>query len=830
MTRRHLPPRRLLAVAAALALIGAPGAQAKSNQGHRKASMDGTAPVCPLGTFLCPPRPDNYAICRPNAMLDFYDPTMTKDSSLRDTANTYTWAEQVDSSNQTVYHMQGNVKLERADQRMQSDTADYNNDTTDYDAKGNVRYQEAGELVKADHIRGNTNDSTGVADNVTYQLLQSRGNGTATQGHMFDAQHSQYTNAIYTTCDVGHHLWEFKAKDLTLNKDTGVGVARKATMRFANVPFLYLPYFTFPIDNRRKSGFLYPTLGNSSRSGFMVSTPYYLNLAPNYDATLDPRIYSDRGPMLAGEFRYLNLLRSTGTLNIEYMPKDHGNNDPGVVDQTKGDDRYLIKWINNTSLGGPFSFGANINRTSDRNYLRDFGNDIYAAATQILTSSAYVNAGGTWWNASFGGDIYQNVDPTLPDSVEPYQRLPRATLNIDVPVNRWLEIGAQTEAVAFRKSEWSNFSVNPDGKSVTVLPQNNALDGKRLDLYPYISADFQGSYWFVRPKLAYRYTAYQLDNDYRQFGYTEQLGTGDISPFTSRTPSRSLPIASLDSGLIFDRNTQLFGTNYTQTLEPRLYYLYVPYRNQNNLPLFDTSLMSFDYWQLFSPNQYSGADRQMNANNLTAAITSRLLDENGVERLALSFGQIRYFTQQRVQLPNGNGALNIPTATNYNGSDYVAQLTSQLSDDWRASASYQWNPNTRQTDMGAVELQHRIKTDGVLNFSYRFRRQPGATSVLLEQYDASIVYPVSDRWRLLGRWTYSVLDKKTVEALAGVEYDSCCVAVRLVGRHYVNNVDFYNPQTASTNTAIMFELEFKGLGAFNGQTEGILRRGILGYQ
>jgi LPS-assembly protein len=829
-----LPPRRLLAVAAALALIGAPGVEAKNSQGqHRKASMDGTVPACPLGTFLCPPRPDNYAICRPNAMLEFYDPTLTKDTTLRETSNTHAWAEQVDSSDQTVYHLQGRVKMERADQRMESDTADYNDDTTDYDAKGNVRYQEAGQLIKADHMRGNTDASTGTADNVTYQLLQSRGNGTATQGHMLDAQHSHYTNAIYTTCDVGHHLWEFRAKDLTLNKDTGVGVARKATMRVGNVPFLYLPYFTFPIDNRRKSGFLYPTLGNSSRSGFMVSTPYYLNLAPNYDATLDPRIYSERGFLLSTEFRYLNIFPGTsGILTLEYMPKDTGKNDVGVVDQTKGDDRYLIKWINSSHIAGPVSLSLNINRTSDRNYLRDFGNDIYQASTEILTSSAYLSAGGTWWNASFGGDIYQNVDPTLPDSVEPYKRLPRATLNLDIPLNRWFEVGAQTEAVAFSKSSWSNFTVNPVDQSVLVGPGNNALDGKRFDIYPYISADFQGSYWFVRPKVAYRYTSYQLDGDYRQFGYIQQLGTGDVSPFTSRTPSRSLPVVSLDSGLIFDRNTSLFGSNYTQTLEPRLYYLYVPYRNQNNLPLFDTSLMSFDYWQLFSSNQYSGADRQMNANNLTAALTSRLLDENGVERLSVSFGQIRYLTQQRVQLPvpGGNSLLSVPTPTNFNGSDYVAQITSQLSDDWRANLAYQWNPNTRQTDVAAFELQRRIKTDGVLNFSYRFRRTPGTTDILLEQYDASIVYPISDRWRLVGDWTYSVLDKKTVQALAGVEYDSCCVAVRLVGRHYVNNVNIYNPTTASANTAIMVELEFKGLGAFNGQTEGILRRGILGYQ
>src|SRR6185437_14037330 len=199
--------------------------------------------------------------------------------------------------------------------------------------------------------------------------------------------------------------------------------------------------------------------------------------------------------------------------------------------------------------------------------------------------------------------------------------------------------------------------------------------------------------WFVRPRVAWRYTDYQLSNGYQNYGYYGLLGSGTTTPFTQKSPSRSLPIVSLDSGLVFDRDTSLFGHDYTQTLEPRLYYLYVPYRDQNNLPLFDSSLMSFDYWQLFSTNQFSGADRQMNANNLTAAITTRLLDDGGVERLSASFGQIRYFTPQRVQMPNS--ANTSSPATDWSGSSYVAQLDLQLSDRWRASSSYQWSPNTR---------------------------------------------------------------------------------------------------------------------------------------
>ncbi|MEI7035821.1 LPS-assembly protein LptD [Fulvimonas yonginensis] len=801
-TPRTLPPRRLLAVAAALALSGgvaeartAP-AQPSTTPGP---AASAAAPTCPLGVFHCPPRPESYAMCRPNALLEFYDPTLPRDPALRESADTDVQSTHVDSSNQAYYRLSGNVRIERADQLLRADRIDYNDSTTDYDAQGNVRYQEAGELLSADRLRGNNQANHGVAENVRYQLLQSRGNGTAARGELLDAQHSRYSQVTYSTCDVGHHLWEVRAKDLKIDKADGVGVARGATMRFANVPFLYLPYFTFPVDNRRKSGFLYPTFGSSNRSGTMFAIPYYLNLAPNYDATLEPRIYTQRGTLLAGEFRYL-VPGTRGQLNVEYLPNDRGEDTPGG-DATHGQDRWLLKYGDVTRLGGPWVFSTSINRASDRSYLRDFGNDLYTSAIGTLASNAYVRGGGDWWSASFGADSYQNVDPYLPDTVVQYKRWPRATLGLDLPINRWLEFGADTEAVAFRKDD--------------------VIEGKRLDLYPYLAADFRGAAWFVRPRLAYRYTAYELDGDYQRYGYRGPLGGTQVSPFDDRTPSRALPIASLDTGLIFDRRTALFGTSYTQTLEPRLYYLYVPYRNQNDLPLFDTRLMSFDYWQLFSPNRFSGADRQMDANNLTAALTTRLLDDSGVERLSASIGQIHYFSPQRVQLPSSNVATAAPT--DWVHSDYVAQLGIQLNDRWRLDSAYQWNPNTRLTDLGTLGLQRRIGADGIFNFSYRFRRN------YLKQYDASAIFPISERWRLLGRWVYSVRDRRTVEALAGVEYDSCCVAVRVVGRHYVIA---RGPVTdrGNTNNALMFELVFKGLGAFNGQTEDVLRRGILGYQ
>nr|WP_291784279.1 LPS assembly protein LptD [Luteibacter sp.] len=814
------------------------GVQAKTPKNTIQAgSTQPVAETCPLGSFICPPRPVSYALCRPNAMLSFYEPAITKDTTLRDTSPTDVHSGiddegksgvKVESPEPNVYHMTGGVRLERADQVLRADDVTYNSDSTAYDAEGNVRYQEAGMLVSADRMTGTTTPNQGEAEHVRYQLLQSRGNGVAEHATVMDPQHGRFRMASYSTCDVGSRMWEFRAKTMNLNKETGVGVARSGTLRFKNVPIMYLPYFTFPLDDRRKSGFLYPTFGSSSHSGVYLSTPYYLNLAPNYDATLDPRYYSDRGFMLGGEFRYL-LPKSNGTFYAQYMAHDKGPDDDisHTSDRDGSKQRYLVQVTNSTDLGAGFHFGANINHASDNQYFRDFSNDLYSSATGLLSSTAYVSKGGKYWSASLGVDDYQNVDAGLPNYVVPYRRWPRATFNLSFPANNWLDVGIDSEAVAFRKID----------KAPVANPFPGQVDGNRLDLAPYVAADFSGASWFIRPRLEYRYTAYKLDSDYQHYNYTQQ------------SPSRSLPIASLDTGLIFDRQTSLFGNSYTQTLEPRLYYLYVPYRNQNNLPLFDTSEMSFDFWQLFTTNRFSGADRQMDANNLTAALTTRLLDDKGVERLSASIGQIHYFRDQRVQ------ASPFTAPTTFDKSDYVAQLAVQFNDKWRMNASYQWNPNKkaspyysdqglpftqgRDTDLATIQLQRRILGDGIVNFSYRYRRN------VMEQFDTSVVYPVSERWRALARWVFARRDvvpvtvagfnngqpfntftysHRTLDAAIGVEYDSCCAAFRVLGRHYVHDY------TRSTANAIMFEVEFKGLGSLNPQSGSYLRRAILGYQ
>jgi LPS-assembly protein len=748
---------RALAFAIALAVLPAAGAVAQTAKY-----------VCPLGAFTCPRDKNDYTLCKKNDLLDFYVPGLptTGDASQ---ANSDVQADRLESPDSNVFHLYGDVRLQRLDQLLRANRIDYNRETTAYLATGDVRYQDRSQLFSATRMQGTTNPEHGVADNVRFQLLTSRGNGDAKQVTVLDQDHAMYTQGSFSTCDPSDRVWEIRSSQMTADQTTGVGRAHNVTLRLKGVPILWLPYMRFPINNERQSGFLYPQFGNNSHSGFYFALPYYFNLAPNYDATVTPRIYSKRGLMLGGEFRYL-IGNSSGILQVDYMPHDR------VADR----ERSFVHFQDSTYLAPGWAFSTSINHVSDKSYFQDFGNDLFNASRTLIGSSAYIRGSGDWWDAGLGVDTWQITDPSIPDSAEPYKRLPRLYFDADKPIGPLggPEWGVRSEAVRFESS------FRPGGE--------------RFDAYPYLAWPMQGAAWFVRPEIGYRYTTYNLERPVVAGGPT--------------TPSRSVPIFNVDAGLIFERDTSLFGNTYTQTLEPRLYYLRVPYRNQTDLPLFDTAPLTFDFWQLFTTNRFSGADRQEDANNLSLAVTSRLLDDNGVEKISASLGEIHYFDPQRVQLSR------FAKPTDFTGSDYVANLQVSLSDNWRLTASHLWNVQTGTTDVSTVGLQRRLGEDGVLNFSYRYRKN------LLEQVDVSSEIPVSESWKLVGRYDYSLRDQKVVDAFAGLEWDGCCTAARVLVRRYVR--DF----KGDISNAIFFEVEFKGLGAYGQKTESFLHHSIMGYQ
>ncbi|HEX7370747.1 MAG TPA: LPS assembly protein LptD [Rhodanobacteraceae bacterium] len=757
MPRRSLSPTpRALAFAITLAV--APG----------MALAQSSADVCPLGAFTCPVVKNDFALCKKNDLLDFYVPGLPTEGN-REASPAQVYGDKFSSPDSNIFHLNGNTSLQRLDQLLRADSLTYNTDTTAYDAEGHVRYQERGMLFSANSMKGTTDPEYGVAEHVQYQLLTSRGNGVANQAVMLDQDRDTLQGVTYSTCDLHHRVWEIDARTMDMNRDTGVGHAHDVTMRIKGVPFLWLPYLRFPIDHQRQTGFLYPSFGKRGHAGFMFSIPFYWNIAPNYDATFTPMWFADRGGMLGTQFRYLTTT-SKGELNLDYMPHDK------VADR----DRGYLTFTNQTSLPWNLQWNTSIARVTDKSYFQDFSLNNTSSLVTLLGSSSYVTKSTDWWNAGIGADWYQITTPGLPDTAAPYRRLPRLFFNADQPIGGpgGPEWGINAEAVRFVKPE--------------------AVGGDRFDAFPYLAWPLQGAAWFVRPQLGVRYTAYNLPQP--------------VAPGDPTHPTRTTPIFDLDAGLVFERQVNLFGTEYTQTLEPRMFYLRVPYRNQNDLPLFDTQPLTFDFWQLFTTNSFSGADRQMNANDLSLALTTRFLDPNGVERLSASIGQIRYFDPQKVTLYPGGKAVD------YSGSNYVANLTVALNDNWRLTGSQQWNPNTDETDVSTVGLQRRLWGDGIVNFDYRYRRG------LLEQANVSAEVPVGAAWKLVGGYTYSLRDRRVIDSFAGVEWDSCCTAARVLGRHYV-----YDYQ-GDSNDAIMFEIEFKGLGAYGERTGTFLRNAILGYQ
>ncbi len=766
-------------------------------------------PACPVGVVRCPKPTDPFARCKRNDLFDFFVPGLppagdrSKAQTIAD-ANRVTW---LDNSHA---RLEDNPQIQRLDALLRADVITYDSNTTDYTADGHVRYQDAGMLMSSDHARGKTTPQSTWLDHVRYQMLDKRGNGVAATVNQTDPDHAAMTLGTFSTCDPSERQWELRANDLEIDQIKNVGRGHGVTVAYEGVPFFWFPYLSWPLSSERESGFLAPSIGYSDKRGLKVGVPYYFDLAPNYDATLKATEFTKRGPMIGGEFRYLSNWDKL-QLDFTWLPHD---------DESTHSNRGFVRLQDTANFSTNWGANVDIHHVSDNQYLHDFGDNFLTTAVSLLQSNAYVNGHGDWWRTSIGGDTWQVTDPSLepycatpgvalskcsnPQVFKPYTRLPRLTFNALQKAGGF-ELGFDSEFVNFHR----DFS----------------LTGERVDLYPHIAYPLESTAWFLRPELGYRYTSYDLHDFF--YANNPQL--------TSTSPSRSLPIFSLDSGLVFERELTLFNTALTQTLEPRVFYLYVPYRNQSTLPVFDTQLPSFDFPSLFRTNAFVGADRQVNANNATVALTSRLLDSNsGDQLLSGSIGQIRYFNDVRVSLPYGPDL-------NLTGKDIIAELNLRLGKTWDFTWDQQWNPNPRtldplsgkyvannhHTDLSSFGVQHRFGAEGVFNFAYRFRRG------FLEQVDATALVPLNERWSVIGRYYYSLQDKRLLEAFGGVQYDSCCVATRVVIRRFLNNVTygpFNSIANARPSNSVFFEVEFKGIGSSGHRTENFLRRAMLGYQ
>ena len=780
-----------------------------------------TIALC-LPAFAADDKPDNWDLCPIRDAIPSFDGDADESGGDAAKARAERGAQStaiegdLQTGTDTNLAYQGNVVLRRGDQYLNADNLRYDQDNNTYVADGNVRYQDSSMRVIASRASGNQETDSHKIEEVQYQLVSRRGNGGADSIDLNGAK-GRLNGSTYSTCDPSQRVWELRSDRIDVDSDEGWGVARGATIHIGKVPVLYVPWIKFPIDDQRHTGVLYPTISNSGRNGFDYRQPIYLNLAPNYDATLTPRYMSNRGLSLAGQFRYL-YEGGRGTFEGNWMPSDdllqervdEADFKP-AINPDPDDARGMFSYSGYHNINRNWQARANLLWISDSRYLEDFSNSLYGVSASSITSTLGLYGRGQYWNAGIMADTWQLADYQLSENALPYNRLPRLYLNWDQPLGNLFAVGLQAETVRFQH----------DRKG----------DGSRLDLKPYVSMPLQGASWYITPTLAWRYTDYQLDGDLadsialqRANAYVAANG-GTVTPaliagYRDTSPSRNLPIGSLDAGLFFDRDTEIKGKRFLQTLEPRLFYLNAPYRDQGNIPLFDTRPFTFSWGQLFRDNRYSGPDRQTDANQLTVALTSRLIRQaDGHEKLSASLGQIFYFDESRVTVPG-------ETPVESGKSAWVADANYSINDRWTMGASYQWDPKFRREDLVSLRTRYLVGDDGVINFGYRYRRD------LLKQADFSFLYPVTPSWSVVGRYYRSFyedssvvpeVEPKLLEAIAGVQWDSCCLAVRVLARRYVRNRD------GDMNNALQVEFVLKGLGSAGQDTERTLRRAILGY-
>lgn len=661
---------------------------------------------------------------------------------------------------------EGNVEMRRGNEWLGTERLRVNHTSTQFQTEGLVRYQNNSLRMTASEAHGDQSADTIALNGLEYQFHASNGNGSAS-GVRIQGETSTLTGADFSTCPRNEKQWQFVAEEIVIDDIAKQGKARNVKLKIGNVPVLWLPYMRFPTESGRSSGVLMPKMGQDSLNGFDFALPIYLNLAPNYDATLTPRYFSSRGFMLGTEFRYL-FDNNSGIVNATTLPSD----------RLRNTDRYAFSWQHFTAINRAWNFQSTLNKASDVFYFSDFGESINETSTALLKSELGFHGRGKYWNLDLTASNWEIANPAQAPGSEPYRRLPRIALQAGKPFKPWLEVGFNAEAVAFS--------------------HDNLTDGRRFDFAPYVKFPITGAFWYATPKFSWRHTEYWLDDEGLALGSDKHL-------------TRQLPIISFDAGAQFERNMDFAGLDFIQTLEPRLFYLKAPFRDQSDLPVFDTQALTFMWPSLFRENRYGGADRQTDANQLTLAVTSRFLDANtGKERLNFSLGRISYFDAPRVTLP---GEPMQPT----DGSAWVAEANVRLSDQWQIGLTQHWNPTNKNTEFSAVRGYWSLPNGLKLNAGYRYR------AGFAEQSDFAFVIPINTNWSALGRWNFSLRDNQNLESLLGFEWRSCCMAFRVFGRKYIRSFD------NRENVGIFMELELNGLGQVGSRPALFEDNGILAY-
>ncbi|MEQ1812896.1 MAG: LPS-assembly protein LptD [Candidatus Nitrotoga sp.] len=669
-------------------------------------------------------------------------------------------AQQLQGQQDGIMEATGAAELRQGNQAIFAEHLTFNPTTSKLTADGAVRIEQPGTIVEGPALQLNLDTFSGDMTQPNFQFTDIHARGSANSLHIIDKQNYLLHNVNYTTCPRDNDDWMLRLGVLEIDRDQQVGTAQHARVEFMGVPILYTPWMDFPLGSGRKSGFLAPIPGRTLNSGNEVTLPFYWNIAPNRDATIAPRFMSLRGIMLNNEFRYLEPAYK-GEIHVDSLPDDR-------LTQTH---RLRSSLQHAHSIGNSLSVSANINYVSDNNYFRDLATTISGTSQTNLERAGTMSYQAGWWNARLRVQNFQTLqDPVVP-VIEPYRRMPQLNVNAQRTV-----AGANLSMV----SEYVDFR------------HPTLINAQRLVLHPSVSYPLLNNpAFYVTPKIGIHKTNYL-------FTHNNPAGTPNLQ--------RTVPIYSLDSGMVFERNMNLAGQELLQTLEPRAFYLRVPFRDQNHLPNFDTAQSGFSFAQMFSENRFFGHDRISEANHLTLALTSRLLQQNnGVERLRLTLGQ--RFNQSTPQAG---------LAATPNKSNILFAATGRITQTISLDSIVQYNPNEARSEKINLATRYQPESGKLANLGYRFTR--GA----LKQVDVSAQWPLFKRWYALAKWNYSLLDNRALESLAGLEYNERCWTIRMVVQRFAIATD-------DVSTGIFVQLELNDLLRVGIDPLNVLRQSIPGF-
>ncbi|PTU76987.1 LPS biosynthesis protein [Pseudomonas indoloxydans] len=748
----------------------------------------------------------------------------------------------------------GDVVLRQSGMQVEADEASLHQTENRGELVGNVRLRDKGMLVVGDRAELQLDNGEARIDNAEYVMHQAHVRGSALYAKREETAIIRLKDGTYTRCEPGDNAWHLKGNNVTLNPATGFGTATNVTLRVKDIPVFYTPYIYFPIDDRRQSGFLPPSIGTSSDTGFSLQTPYYFNLAPNYDATLYPTYMANRGLLMEGEFRYLTE-SSEGQVGGAWLNDDE---DERKLQSEYEDQRWMYSWQHKQGLNSRLLAEVDYTDISDPYYFQDLDTDLG------IDKQTYVNQRGT---LTYRGDSYRArlnlhaYELANITDVTPYDRLPQITLDGKLPFNPGgLDFTYGTEYVRFDRNLRSGNYVNEDG--VDEGPWYDArlrglarAEGQRLHVEPAVSLPLNWTWGFLKPQIKYMQTQYDLSLD----SIGKGNGPNGLLPEQQYKSSqnRGVGLFSVDSGLYFDRNTQLFGKDFRQTLEPRAFYLYVPEEDQTDIPVFDSGESSFSYASLWRENRFSGKDRIGDENKLSLGVTSRWIESNGFERQRFSIGQAFYFEDRKVQMPGIDYRTREDATSDV--SPYALEYLYRFNRDWRFSSTFNWDPDQRSTRSGSAMFHYQPEDNPnkVVNLGYRYRNdtmrydressqwvfggdygRPGDPYYIkdyykIDQHDFSVIWPLAPQWSLISRWQYDYGRNRTLEAFGGFEYDSCCWKLRLINRYWIDydEVSLNPSRNDEPDRGIFLQIVLKGLGGVVGnKVETFLDQGIQGYR